>query len=148
MHVFNPKKGIKLLLPIFGVLTLLLIPTFIILISIKASTIIWITLLLFAYTFITIIYLIAQKKTIYWTENETLYYKTLFMKGAMDIRSIRKLEVNATNWLSNKPATTFTNGINIIYNKFDDIYVSPEDNDTFVEELLKINPSIVVKYLK
>ncbi|HLS37260.1 MAG TPA: PH domain-containing protein [Sphingobacterium bovisgrunnientis] len=129
-------------------LTLLLIPTFIILISIKASTITWITLLLFAYPFITIIYLIAQQTTRYWIENENIYYKSLFMKGVIDIQSIRKLEVNASNWLSNKPATTFTNRIAIGYNKFDDVFVSPEDNFKLVEELLKINPSIEVKYLK
>lgn len=58
------------------------------------------------------------------------------MKGVIDIQSIRKLEVNASNWLSNKPATTFTNRIAIGYNKFDDVFVSPEDNFKLVEELL------------
>lgn len=121
MQVFNPKKGIKILLPIFGVLTLLLTPTFISIININASTITWIMQLLFAYPFITFIYLIAQKITRYWILNENLYYKSLFIKGVIDIHSSRKLDVNTTNRHSNKPATTFFAGITIGNNKFDDI---------------------------
>lgn len=70
------------------------------------------------------------------------------MKGAISIHFIRKLEVISTNWLSNKPATTFNKGITIFHNKFDDIFFSPEDNAALVEELLKINPAIEVKHLK
>jgi hypothetical protein len=42
-----------------------------------------------------------------------------------------------------KPAFA-RNGIIVRYNKYDEIYISPPDNNEFVEELLKINPEIEV----
>lgn len=148
MLVFYPKKGFKSLLPIYGILSLLLIPTFFILISIQASYIVWLSLIFFGYGLISLMYLLAQQTTQYWIENNNLYYKSLFMRGIIDIYSIRKLELNSSNWSSNKPATTFTKGITIFYNKIDDIYFSPEDNCAFVNALRQINPSIEIVKIK
>jgi len=38
-----------------------------------------------------------------------------------------------------KPATA-TKGLIIKYDKYNDIYISPDSNESFVEAILKINP--------
>ena len=148
MLVFNPQKGLKPILSIYGFLTLILIPTFIILIVTDTSLFEWITFLLFTYTFVALMYLVSQYTTRYWIENQTFFYKALFLKGQINILSIRKIEVNATCWQNGKPATSNTKGIFIYFDKYSDTFVTPENNTELVEELLKINPSIEVVYTK
>lgn len=46
-------------------------------------------------------------------------------------------------WTGLKPATA-RNGLIIKYNKFDEIYISPETNDTFVDKILELNGNIVI----
>jgi hypothetical protein len=59
----------------------------------------------------------------------------------IDINAIRK--INKTRNPISSPALSLDR-IEIIYNKFDSILISPKDKQAFVEELLKINPNIVV----
>lgn len=82
--------------------------------------------------------------TSYNITNEKFYYRCAFFKGEIEIASIKELEVGATMYVGLKPALAFK-GIIIKYGKFDDIYVGPEDNDEMVNDLLAINPSIIVK---
>ena len=35
--------------------------------------------------------------------------------------------------------------IAIVYNKFDEVLLSPKERDEFINELLKINPNIEIK---
>ena len=42
-----------------------------------------------------------------------------------------------------KPALD-TKGFIITYNQYDDVYVSPQKSDVFLQELLKINPKIEI----
>jgi hypothetical protein len=35
--------------------------------------------------------------------------------------------------------------IAVVYNKFDEVLISPKEREAFVQELLKINPNIEVK---
>lgn len=65
--------------------------------------------------------------------------------GELKISSIQKIMYHS-GWyvpVLYRPATA-TIGIIIKYNTYDDIYFSPEDRDTFVADLLKINPEIEV----
>ena len=48
-----------------------------------------------------------------------------------------------TLWVGTRPATA-KNGVIIYYNKYDEIYFSPSDNEAFVAALLEINPEIKV----
>ena len=82
--------------------------------------------------------------TSYHIVNEKLYYRCAFFKGEIEIASIKELEVGATMYVGLKPALAFK-GIIIKYGKYDDIYVAPENNDEIANDLLAINPSIVVK---
>ena len=49
--------------------------------------------------------------------------------------------------MNSAPANSFDR-IEIIYNKFDSIIISPENKQQFIESLLVINPDIKVKYKK
>jgi hypothetical protein len=82
--------------------------------------------------------------TSYQIMNDKIYYRCAFLKGEIEIASIKELEVGATMYVGLKPALAFK-GIIIKYGKYDDIYIAPENNDELANDLLAINPSIVVK---
>lgn len=84
-------------------------------------------------------------KTEYKIKNKLLYWQSGPFYGKIDIKTIRKIEHHngifvPTVW---KPALSQV-GLIITYNKFDDIYISPEKEVEFVESLLQINPSIEI----
>jgi hypothetical protein len=81
--------------------------------------------------------------TYYKTDKEFLYYKSAFLQGKIPIQSITKLEPNKTLWAGLKPALA-TNGIIISFNKYDEIYIAPENNLEIIAELKNINPNIEV----
>jgi hypothetical protein len=83
--------------------------------------------------------------TYYVLENNLLKYRSGFVKGEIEIASIQEIHPDKTLWYGLKPALA-QKGIIIKYNKFDEIYISPEDNKKFTDELIKINPSIQVKF--
>ncbi len=60
----------------------------------------------------------------------------------IDIHSVRKI-YKTHNPLSS-PALSLDR-IAIVYNKFDEILISPKNKKEFIEELLKINPNIEVE---
>jgi MFS family permease len=82
--------------------------------------------------------------TYYILENGKLKYRSGMIKGEIDIATIKEIQPFKTSWVGLKPALA-QNGIIIKYHKYDEIYISPENNDNFMEELIKINPSILVK---
>ena len=71
-------------------------------------------------------------------DGDQVFYSESFL-----FSSIREVVVNQTLWVGTKPATA-RNGVIIYYNKYDEIYFSPADNEAFVAALLKINPEIEV----
>lgn len=60
----------------------------------------------------------------------------------VEIQSIRKI-YKTRNPLSS-PALSLDR-IAIVYNKFDEVLISPKNKKEFIDELLKINPAIVVE---
>jgi len=66
-------------------------------------------------------------------------------RGKININSIRKIERHSGLIVpvTYKPALG-TKGLIIYYNKFDDIYISPKEEEVFLEELIRINPNIEV----
>ena len=81
--------------------------------------------------------------TSYILNKEYLLYKTGPIKGKIALDTIQKIEVGQTMYVGLKPATA-RKGIIIRYNKYDQIYISPNSNSSFVDELKKLNPSIEV----
>jgi hypothetical protein len=68
-------------------------------------------------------------------------YLTIW-RTKIDIKTIRK--VYATRNPLSSPALSI-NRIAIVYNKYDEVLISPKDRADFIEELLKVNPNIEVK---
>ncbi len=91
----------------------------------------------------SIIYLFAIT-TSYSLDEKYLRYKSGFVIGKIEISKISKLSVNQTMYVGLKPATS-SKGIIIHYNKFDEIYISPQNNEEFVKELTNINPNINIE---
>jgi len=145
---FPPQQGIKPILPVFAFLTVILIPTFLILIFTDATWKDGLIILGFAYLLTGLAYFLAQKVTRYWIEGDTFNYKALFKKEGIDIQSIRKLEVNASNWQASNPSTSNTKGIIIYFKKYEDVFITPSDNMLLVDELRKRNPDIEVVFIK
>lgn len=60
----------------------------------------------------------------------------------IDIKSIKK--IYSTNNPLSSPALSLDR-IAVTYNTFDEILISPKERESFIQELLKINPNIVVE---
>ncbi len=84
-------------------------------------------------------------KTEYKIKDKFLYWQSGPFYGKIDIKSIRKIEHHdgifvPTVW---KPALSQI-GLIITYNKYDDIYISPEKESKFIDNLVQINPEIEI----
>ena len=77
-------------------------------------------------------------------ENKIFFYSGPF-RGSIAIDSIKKITHHSGIIVpvTFKPALN-TKGLIIHYNSFDDIYISPKQEDLFLEELLKVNQNIEV----
>lgn len=100
----------------------------------------WLTILLLS---IIGIIIWTIKDTFYILTEKELKFKSGFLNGSIKTESIKELEVNKTMWVGIKPATA-KRGVIVKYNQFDQIYISPRDNEEFVKELLKIKPEIKI----
>jgi hypothetical protein len=79
--------------------------------------------------------------------SKTIQYKIegenlVIWKTKISIQSIRKI-YKTRNPLSS-PAMSLDR-IAIVYNKFDEVLISPKEREEFITELLKINPNIIVE---
>lgn len=84
-------------------------------------------------------------QTLYQLDQQYLHYQSGPLKGKISIESIREIHVNKTLFVGFvKPATSF-NGLIIHYNRFDEIYITPESNEEFVAKILELNPAITIK---
>ena len=96
--------------------------------------------LVFIIFFITILF-----NTNYTIQNEELLCKSSVFRSKIQIKNIRKIEhhkgiIVPVTW---KLGLSHI-GIIITYNKYDDIYISPENVDLFIKDLLAINPNIEI----
>ncbi|MGO3706401.1 MAG: PH domain-containing protein [Mesonia hippocampi] len=80
----------------------------------------------------------------YKVDEKYFYYHSAFIRGRISIDEIVELYAGTTMWAGLKPAMS-NGGIIIKYNKYDEIYIAPQDNDKFVNDLLTLNPKIKVK---
>ena len=95
---------------------------------------------------ITLFLLWTYKTTFYILKNDTLIWKSGPFKGTIEIKNINKIEYHKgiivpTIW---KPALSHI-GLIITYNKYDDIYISPEKSEQFITQLLETHPNITIK---
>ena len=83
--------------------------------------------------------------TRYVIKEHFLLYRSGPFRGRIDIAKIKKVKYFSGMFVpvTMKPALD-TKGFIITYNNYDDVYVSPQKSDIFLQELLKINPKIEI----
>ncbi|NME71839.1 hypothetical protein HHU12_27990 [Flammeovirga aprica JL-4] len=52
--------------------------------------------------------------------------------------------VKGETLLSGTKAAVACHGLIVKFAKYDEVYISPDSNDSFIEEILKINPDIKI----
>ena len=60
------------------------------------------------------------------------------IRGKIEIERIKEIIKGKSLWSGLKPATA-RNGLIIKYDKYEEIYISPEINETFVNKILELN---------
>jgi len=80
----------------------------------------------------------------YYTVDDThIHYRSGPLRGKIAIAAIREVKRDTTLWVGFRPALA-RKGIIVKYNKYDDIYFSPDSNDAFIKALLEVRPDIPV----
>lgn len=72
-----------------------------------------------------------------------IHYRCGPFRGKIAIDAIRELQRNTTMWSGFRPALA-RKGIIVKYNKYDEIYFSPDSNDAFIKVLLGVREDIPV----
>ena len=81
--------------------------------------------------------------TYYKIENNELIYRSGFLRGKIEILNIKEILKGKTMWSGIKPALA-RNGLIIKFNKYDEIYIAPENNDELISDLIKLNSEIKI----
>jgi hypothetical protein len=81
--------------------------------------------------------------TYYEINNDILNYRSGPLKGNIAISEINTIIRGKTLWVGIKPATA-RKGLIINYERFNEIYISPEREALFLKMLLAQNPSIKI----
>lgn len=92
---------------------------------------------------LSILLLLIYFDTSYQLTKEHLIYRSGPIRGKINIADIREVEANKTLYVGIKPALA-RNGLIIKYNKYDEIYISPNTNESFIKKLLELNGEIKV----
>lgn len=131
--MYRSKIGLEIVIPISVVIVLTA--------SLMVYHQIWLGLinvfllaLFIGHMFLTTYYVIADKHLV--IRCGFLYHKKV------DIETIRK--ISGTNLALSSPATSLDR-MEILYNKFDIVLISPKDKEGLLKQLLEINPSIEIK---
>lgn len=72
-----------------------------------------------------------------------LKYKSGPIKGKIEIDKIHEIIKGKTLLSGLKPATAL-NGLIIKYEKYNEIYISPKTNDSFIKKILELNSKIKI----
>lgn len=82
-------------------------------------------------------------RTYYEIKDNTLFFRSGLFHGKTDIDKIVSLTKNKYLWSGFRPALS-KQGVVLRYNKYSEVYISPNDLDRFIEEIKKINPTIII----
>ena len=66
------------------------------------------------------------------------------INGKIELKKINQIIKEKSLWSGLRPATA-RNGLIIKYEKYNDIYISPKTNETFIKKILELNSSIEIK---
>ncbi len=82
-------------------------------------------------------------ETFYTIDNNELIYRSAFIRGRIDISTIKEIQKGKTMWSGIKPALA-RHGLIVKFNAYDVVYISPVSNDELIADLLKVNPDIEI----
>ena len=83
--------------------------------------------------------------TYYVIDNEILIARSGPIKFKIPVGQITVIRLNQKTIVGLWKPTTSWNSIQVEYNKFDSVFISPLNQGEFIKELLKINPGIAIK---
>ena len=98
------------------------------------------------YVFIVLLFTISFYTTYYEIQKEVVLISMFFYKTKIKISEIRSIKYSNSIIKTNfyKPGCHHK-GIEIMYHKYDDIFISPENREQFITLLQEINPNIEIK---
>ena len=73
-----------------------------------------------------------------------LKYKCGPINGKIELKKINQIVKEKSLWSGLRPATA-RNGLIIKYEKYNEIYISPKTNETFIKKILELNSGIEIK---
>ncbi|WP_124980498.1 PH domain-containing protein [Nonlabens xiamenensis] len=76
-------------------------------------------------------------------KNNGLIYRSGPFHGTISIDRITEIVKGKTLWVGFRPATA-RKGLIVKYDKFDEIYISPKTNDSFIRKILELNGEIKI----
>lgn len=85
--------------------------------------------------------------THYTLSAEFFTYRMGPIAGEIPTKHITEIIVGETLWVGLKPATA-KNGIIVKYGRFDEVYISPNSNESFVKKLKELHPGVVVTHIE
>ena len=77
------------------------------------------------------------------TKENGLIYRSGPFKGKIAVDRITEIIKGKTLWVGFRPATA-RKGLIIKYDRFNEIYISPKTNETFIEKILQLNGRIKI----
>ena len=77
--------------------------------------------------------------TKYELTKDSLVYKSAFLRGTIQLKRIHTIIKDATLLSGIKPATA-SKGLIVKFDKYEEIYISPDSNDSFLTHLKTLNP--------
>lgn len=83
--------------------------------------------------------------TRYILQEKGIRYLSGPIRGFIPYNTLREIEVGRTSWIGTRPALS-TGGIILRYNTYDNVYISPDTNEKFVNELRRRVEGLKVKY--
>jgi hypothetical protein len=78
-------------------------------------------------------------------EGNFLLIKIIFTMYKTDINKIYKVQKGETMWSGFNKFGTTTNGLIIFTKHLNDLYITPDNEELFLNELQKINPNIIIE---
>lgn len=93
--------------------------------------------LFFSFSFLVLLFIIILKTTYFVLTDDELICHHLFFRKTIHFSSIRKVEKHKGLYAGLKMSTAGKEALIIHYNKFDDVLISPEDDDRFIVEIKK-----------
>lgn len=91
------------------------------------------------------IFILTLLKTSYVFEESSLVLRMSFFRKRIPLDSITKVTIGNHVWFAGWKYALSTKGIVLSYTKYNEVLISPEKQEEFIEALKKINPQLVVE---